>query len=106
MPKGKRGFQQGNRLGGRRKAEKTLTSEKAREVLINSVTARMTELLEAKYALALGHKKLKITPFGKEIVYIVSPDGTSIEYLFNQAFGKPKESVEHSGEIRTLIIDL
>ena len=91
---------------GRKKAGHTLSAEKAREILVNSVTSRMKELLEAKYALALGHKKLTTTKLGREIVYTVSPDGTSIEYLFNQAIGKPQESVKHTGEIRTLIVDI
>lgn len=106
MPLGKRGFQKGNKWStGRPKAQHTVSAEKAREVLVKAVVKKMRDLIEAKFDLALGHKILK-HKFGKEIIYSVSPDGVSIEYLFNQVVGKPKESVMHSGEIRTLIVDI
>ena len=88
-------FQKGNKLSrGRPKAGHTISAEKAREVLVREVTNRMEDLLKAKFALALGHKRVKTTPTGKEIIYSISPDGSSIEYLFNQAIGRPKETTE------------
>ena len=97
MPKGIRGFQQGNRLGGRRKAEKTIEAEKAREFVINKVAANLRPLLDAKLDLALGHKVLKKIGDGTEFVYTESPDGNAIQYLLNQTIGKPKETIEHQG---------
>ena len=103
MPKGIKGFQLGNKV--RKKAPHTIAAAKAREFVIKKVNENLEPLLNAKLDLALGHKKLHITPTGEEEVYTESPDGNAIQYLLNQDIGKPKETVEHQGDI-TLKIDV
>lgn len=48
-------FQPGNKLGGRKKSQATITAQQMREKLVAFVGEEMSPLLEAKKDLALGH---------------------------------------------------
>lgn len=91
MPRG------GPRPGaGRPKGSKggnTIAAEKLREFIIQKVREHVEPLMQAQLDLALGHKKLVKTKAGKELAYTISPDRNSIQYLLNQAIGKPRETV-------------
>ena len=69
------------RKGGRKKGYKAIAAEKAREYLVKRIAQELdpiiTEILNAA-------KK---------------GDTKAIEYVLNQLVGKPKESVEHSGDL-------
>lgn len=84
-------FEKGNKLGeGRPKARHTLLAEKMREAVVDAVNAKLPELLDAKFDLALGHKEI----IAGEVVYRKAPDANSIQYLLNQVIGKALEKVE------------
>ena len=80
----------------------TLKAMKARELLIEEVTKKWKPLIEAQMALALGHyERVKVN--GKtEKVYLQGPDQNAIKYLMDQTIGRAKESLELSGEVKTL----
>lgn len=91
--------------GGRPRASHTLASEKARQTLIKEVTKIWKPLIRAQIDLALGHWKEEVKEGGKVKVYMTSPDKDAIKYLVDQTIGRPKESMEVSGTIKTLIVD-
>ena len=99
MPKGIKGFQEGNDLGGRTKANHTIAKEKARETVTNAVAERLKPLLDAKFDLAFGHYRVINTKNGTMRVYRVSPDGNAIQFLFNYAFGKATDTIKMEGEV-------
>ena len=75
-------FQPGNKLGGRKKARKTLEAEKLREFVIDKIRERAEDLVEAKMALALGHYKAVTNSKGEVVdAYLVEPDGNAIPYF-------------------------
>lgn len=82
---------------GRKKAQHTIEAEAARKRVVETVIKRMDELLDAQFALALGHYEDKIFADGRRRVYKAPPDEKAIEYLMNRTFGKPTESVEMGG---------
>lgn len=85
----------GKRKGaGRKKANHTLASEKAREYLINSIVKELAPIVSAQIDAAKG-----VFYIGKEgRVYTKLPDTKVGEYLLNQVAGKAKEKVELSGD--------
>lgn len=83
---------------GRKKANHTIAAEAARKTVIEAVVAQLMPLLEAKFALALGHLKEGTDALGNTRIYTISPDGNAIQYLLNQAIGKPTENLELSGK--------
>ena len=96
----------GKRIGaGRKKAGRTVTAEKMRECFVNEVAKKMPALVEAHMDLALGHHYEKMTETGVMRIYKASPEQKAGQYLLDQGIGKPKESIEHSGSIKTLIVD-
>ena len=80
---------------GRKKGTNAIEAEKLREFLIEKVREKANELAAAKMDLALGHRFQD----SEGHVYTKSPDGAAIQYLLNQAIGKPKETVEHQGDV-------
>ena len=95
---------------GRKKGSKTVRSlsmEAARNKIVNFVNESLEPLLEAQRDSALGHWKAELKD-GKEKIYLVSPNFQAIEGMLSRAYGKPKESIEHSGEIKVkeLILDV
>ena len=95
-----------NHKGGRPKGSvgnHTLEASKLREFIVNEVAKKGQALLDAKMDLALGHKKLHMTPSGSELVYIESPDPNSIRYLLDQTIGKPTETIKIDEDIKLKI---
>lgn len=101
----KGGFRAGAGRPKGAKSPNTRSGEVLRAYIIDHVSAKVDELIEAKMALALGHKKIHVTQDGTEVVYVQSPDGNAIQYLLNQAIGKPRETVDVQTEIHVLKIE-
>lgn len=89
--------------GGRPKAGHTIATEQLRAFVIEQVRQNAQPLLNAKLALALGHKRVVTTRTGKDLIYDEPPDATSIQYLLNQAVGKPTETLKVEEDIRLKI---
>ncbi|HIH52510.1 MAG TPA: hypothetical protein HA284_03165 [Nanoarchaeota archaeon] len=94
----------GKRKGaGRKKANHTIASEKAREFLINSIVEQLAPIVSAQIDAAKG-----LFYIGKEgKIYTKLPDTKVGEYLLNQVAGKAKESVQiQNDDERPWIINL
>lgn len=92
-----------NHKGGRPKGSvgtHTLEASKLREFIIEKVGQNAEPLLQAKMALALGHK---VMTTNGSVVYTKSPDGNAIQYLLNQVVGKPRDTIELHDDVRLLI---
>ena len=88
------------------KASHTLEAQETRKKIVQMISERTEELMAAKFALALGHKKAFKNQSGDIVeAYTVSPDGSAIEYLLNQVIGKPKETVLMDKGLPTLLLD-
>lgn len=96
----------GKRKGaGRKKGMASVTAEAARAYMVKEIAKRMPALMKSHFALALGHYEERVVAGKRAIVYTVPPEQKAVQYLTDQAAGKAKESIEHSGSIKTLIID-
>ena len=100
-------FKKGHKkVGGKKKGskhKKTIEQELALNFLREKVRERWEELIDTKIELAKGiwvERKIK---GNKIIVYQKQPDSQSLEYLFSMVAGKPKESLEVSGELKNKI---
>lgn len=94
----------GKRKGsGRKKANHTIASEKAREYLIKSIVEQLAPIVSAQIDSAKG-----LFYLGKEgKIYTQLPNTRVAEYLLNQVAGKAKESVQiQSDDERPWIINL
>ncbi len=100
-------FPKGYKPTGRPKAPHTVKAEKAREWIVKQIAKNLEPIFAAKLDLALGHYYEGTAPgtSGKMKIYKTSPDGSALRYLIDQGIGRPKESVELSGSIKTLIVD-
>ncbi len=94
----------GKRAGaGRKKANHTIASEKAREFLITSIVEHLEPIISAQIDSAKG--LFYIGKQGK--IYTKLPDTRVGEYLLNQVAGKAKENVElRSSDEQPLVIRL
>ena len=97
-----KGFQPGNKVKPR--APHTILSSQARAYVVDQISARVQPMLDAKFALALGHKVIRQTDEGDEEIYMKSPDANSLRYLFDQLIGRPRETLEIT-ESRDIVID-
>jgi hypothetical protein len=82
---------------GRKKANHTIAAEAGRAFIVRFVEEQRAKILQAQLDLALGHYEAEEQKDGTQRVYFKAPDGKAGEYLLNQAYGKPKETTEHSG---------
>lgn len=106
-------FKKGHKkVGGKKKGskhKKTIEQEMALEILRKEIRKYWGELIKTKVELAKGIYVEKKVPVGKGakkmlvIVYKKTPDGKSLEWLIEMVVGKPKESVEVSGEVKTKV---
>ena len=71
-------------MGGRPKAPHTLSVEKARAYIVERVTKELGPIMN------------------KAIEQAKAGDGSARKDLMDRAYGRPKESVEHSGVIFTI----
>jgi len=94
----------GKRKGaGRKKANHTIASEKAREFLVSSIVEHLGPIVSAQIDSAKG--LFYIGKKGK--IYTQLPNTRVGEYLLNQVAGKAKESVQvQSDDERPWIINL
>ncbi len=74
-------FTKGNKLGGRTKASHTLNAEAAKAYIIDRVTKELEPIMD------------------KAIAQAKSGDATTRKDLLDRAYGRPKETIEHQGEI-------
>src|SRR3990167_7317966 len=82
----------------------TLQSQRMREELEKRVRKELKPILRAQIDAAKGLAIEKQIKIGNKIVpryYIEKPDIAAGKYLVEQSIGRPKEQIEHSGEIRT-----
>ena len=80
-------FQPGNKLGGRKKGLATVQAEKARAYIAIRVSKELKPIMD------------------KAIEQAKAGDQITRRDLMDRAYGKPKEIIEHEGEI-TLKIDI
>lgn len=102
-------FKKGHKLsvgnkGGRPKAGRTALVEKMREALVKRVHGGINKILDAQLDAATGLYYEEIGVGGKKRIYQREPDQQAAKLLIEQTIGKPKEQVEHSGNV-TLIVD-
>ena len=90
---------------GRKKGSKathTIQAEQARAHFIKRVTDELDPLIDAQLDLAKGVyvEQVVKTPSGERQVrvYQKEPENKAIDSLVQQTIGKPKESIEHTGE--------
>lgn len=91
----------GKRPGaGRKKEQRTIESEKARETVIRMVTEQLTPIMEAQIESAKGLWYEETFPGGVRKVFKQKPDIAAGKNLLDQTIGKAKETVElHQFEI-------
>jgi len=91
----------GKRAGaGRKKANHTIASEKAREYLITSIVEHLAPIVSAQIESAKG-----LSYIGKQgKIYTKLPDTRVGEYLLNQVVGKAKENIEMGGDVQKPMI--
>ncbi len=102
--KGKRGFQKGNKEAKKKgKHKKTIEQEKALEFLRGEIRKNWGDLIDTKIQLAKGIWVERVIRDGTVKVYQEKPDSSSLEYVFSMVVGKPKESLELSGKIESIL---
>lgn len=78
-----------------------------RELLAKRVRREFKPILDAQIDLAKGIlvKKKVTLPNGKtyDSYYEKKPEHEPAKYLVDQTIGKPKEIVEHSGEVKSIV---
>ena len=81
----------GKRFGaGRKKANHTIATEKAREYLIMEITRHLAPIVASQIDSAIGMSYVG----EKGRIYTKLPNARVAEYLLNQIVGKPNMSVE------------
>ena len=81
------------------KASHTIKSEAMRKKMIEMVNEKLEPLINAYLDSALGlHVEVKGSD-GKKRRYQKAPDIAALKSLIDQALGRAKESVEHSGSM-------
>ncbi|MEK7576164.1 MAG: hypothetical protein AAB482_00550 [Patescibacteria group bacterium] len=91
--------------GGRPKANHTLMAEKMRELLIQKVFDEFGPLIDAQIQKAKG-TTIVSEKDGTIVFKDNLPDTQAFKTLLEQAVGKPKETIEQTTQIKTLIMDL
>lgn len=82
------------------KVMKTVQAEAIREKFIEMVQSRHEALIEAQIKSALGEVVLWRTDHeGKTTTMNTAPDTQAAKFLYENAIGRPKERIEHSGAI-------
>ncbi len=94
-----KGWPKGKKRGS---PKKPLERKDAREHILRRIARHKDEILKAQIEDAKG---LYYHNAEKDIVYQKKPNTAIGEYLLNQLIGKPKESIDHSGEV-SLKIDI
>ena len=90
----------GQREGaGRKKSESTLASEEMRNQLVLKVKEYLDPLMDAYLDSALGLHMETVDKDGVTRQYQKAPDIAALKSLIDQAMGRAKESVEHSGSM-------
>ena len=85
----------GRREGaGRKKGLASIKAEEARKYLVDRVTGELEEILAGQIELAKGVYSEVETEEGFRKIYRKPPDPKAAAYLINQAFGRPKETVD------------
>lgn len=96
----------GKREGaGRKKEQRTIEKEKAREFMINKIAKDLEPIITAQIDAAKGMWYESTTSEGTIRVYQKLPILGTGEYLLNQATGKPAETMKVEEDI-TLKIDV
>ena len=87
------------------KMKHTLDALEMRKYLVKRVSKELEPILTSQIELAKGLWYEKIGIDGTIKIFKEKPDINASKYLFDQAIGRAKESVELSGGIKLLILD-
>lgn len=87
---------------GRKVGSKNKATLEIKDILDECVDFK--ELVGKLLELANGVSVLKKTVTGMELVYQNPPDSNAAKILMEYRFGKPQQSIAHSGEITEIII--
>lgn len=93
-----------NNKGGRPRASHTILSEKMRGRFIKIVNKNFNPIMDSMMDLATGLPVREIVTIGKKTYprfYVKNPDTNAAKYVLDQSLGRAKESIEHSGGIKT-----
>jgi len=100
------GYKTTNHKGGRPKSNATILAQKMRLELVKRVKKEFKPLVDAQIDAAKGfyEKRVVKLPGGHTIdkYYLIKPDVSAAKNLIDQAIGKPKDSIELSGEVKTI----
>jgi len=92
----------GKKTGGRKKSSLNKSTLEIKSIIDKCVD--FNEVVNKLYELTQGikvQKKIDGTP----IIYEKEPDSNASKILLEYRFGKPKQSIEHSGEITEVNIN-
>ena len=95
----------GKREGaGRKKAPHTLLTEQMRKIMVETLHKRFKPMLEAQMDSAIGVTTEKFDRKKGELYYVEEgPNTLAAKFITEHVLGKPKETIEHSGEISGLV---
>lgn len=89
---------------GRKKANHTVLAEEMRKMMIETLHARFKPMLEAQLDAAIGVTTEKFNRKTGDLYYQEeAPNTVAAKFMTEQTLGRPKETIEHSGEIRGLV---
>ena len=86
----------GWRGGGRPKkilGPRTVKQEKAKNYLQKKTREKWQDIIDAYFALGLGHFREKVCKDGKKRIYTISPDRAALNDLVTRVIGKPIEEL-------------
>lgn len=90
--------------GGRPIASATLITQKMRELMAQRVEARFGPIIDAQIDAAIGIVSEKFDRKTGELYYVEEgPSTNAAKFITEQVLGRPKETVEHSGEVKGLV---
>lgn len=101
--KRKKTSKENGKKGGRPIASKTLITQKIRERIVEKLYERIDPLIDSQLNSAIGIILKKVD--GKGLVHYLeeAPSTSAAKFLMEQVLGRPKESIEHSGEMKGLV---
>jgi len=91
------------RKGGRPVASKTIITQMMRERIAEKLYARINPLIDAQLNSAIGIMLKKVDSKGMPYYSEESPNTNAAKFLVEQALGRPKESIEHSGGVKGIV---
>ena len=89
---------------GRPVLSHTLITQQMRKVLVETLEKRFKPMIDAQLDSAIGVTTEKFDRKSGQLYYVEeSPNTGAAKFLTEQLLGRPKESIEHSGEVKGLV---